>query len=244
MDIVIDANTVGVALLVSNDYTTLKTVAGLRFTHADTDNLARLFKEFTYAVYVKKNVSTKEFVTCYKALADFKYPPTCKRIVVYFSGHGDDGALLMQNGDKVQIEDVINSFKIHIANNESLAHMVKMFLFDACRGSREDHGYSIKHAKPENETACLRRVSKEGNTLVAYSSTQYHVSFGGAVGSRWTNCLVEALRESKESDDVHTILTNANIMMRNKPIKHCFQTAEFTSSLADHVRFKQESIKT
>ena len=242
MNIEVDANTVGVALLVSNDYTTLKTVGSLSFTHRDTDNLVQLFKEFTYAVYRRKNVSA-EFVTCYKALAEFKYPPTCKRILVYFSGHGKDGALVMQDGEKVKIEDMISCFKIHVANNSTLAGVVKMFFIDACRGSQRDDGYYMK-AMPDDEITCLERVPKEGNTLVAYASTRYHVSFGDATGSQWTNCLVKALRESKESDDVCTILTDTSIMMRKVPNQHYFQTAEFTTiSLVDHVRFKQEAIK-
>ena len=238
----LDKDTIGVALLVSNDYSTLKEVQDLPFTHSDTDNLEKLFKEFTYLVYRRKNVSIKEFVSCYKALADFKYPLTCKRILVYFSGHGDDGALLMQDGGKVQIESVISSFKIHIANNETLAEMAKLFFFDACRGSHRDEGYS-KSAKPDNEITCLGRVPKEGNTLVAYASTRYHVSYGGPAGSRWTTWLIKALRESEERDDVCNVLTGANIMMRNEPNQHCFQTAEFISNLTGYVRFKQEGIK-
>ena len=243
MDIKVDNNSVGVALLVSNDYTSpLSTQKGLRFTHTDTDNLAQLFKEFTYAVYRKKNVSVEEFVSCYKALAEFKYPPTCKRILVYFSGHGEDGVLLMQDDGKVNIEDMISCFKVHVANNSRLAKVVKMFFIDACRGLQRDDGYRMK-AKANDEITCLKRVPKEGNTLVAYASTRYHVSVGDATGSRWTNCLVKALRESKESDDVCNVLTDANIAMRKEPYQHCFQTAEFTSSLVDRVHFKQEGIK-
>ena len=243
MDIEVDANTVGVALLVSNDYATLRKEDKLRFTHTDTDNMAQLFKEFTYAVYRKKNVSTDEFVSYYIALADFKYPPSCKRTLIYFSGHGKDGVLVMQDGKEVKIEDMISRFKIHISNNATLVGVVKMFFVDACRGSQKDHGYYPK-AKPDDEITCLKRVPKEGSTLVAYASTRYHISIEDVGGGRWTNCLIKALRESKENDDVHTILTRANIMLRDNPNqRQGFQTAEFTTSLADFVCFKQEAMK-
>ena len=237
-------DTVGVALLVSNDYETLEGERPLSYTHKDTDNLEKLFKEFSYVVLRKKNVSGEDFVSGYKKLAEDRYPPTCKRILVYFSGHGEDGTLLMQDGGIVEIGDVVSCFRKNISNNRTLAGMAKMFFFDACRGSREDHGYSMKRAKPANEITCLGKVPKEGNMLVAYASTQHHVSYGGPGGSRWTNCLVKALKESKESDDVCRILTTANIMMRKEPNQHCFQTAEFISNLADYVCFKQEAIIT
>ena len=174
MDIQIDAYTVGVALLVSNDYTPVKRVDDLLFTHTDVDSMEKILKEFTYAVYRIKNASSDKFVTCYKKLAEFKYPTTCKRILLYFSGHGNDGTLLMQDDVEVNIVDVISSFKIHIANNKSLALMGKMFFYDACRGTQEDKGYTMKAAGPPDEIS--GRVPKEGNMLIAYASTRYHVS--------------------------------------------------------------------
>ena len=147
MEIRIGIDIVGVALIVSNDYKGLKNanIDELPTIHKDTANLEEVFKGFRYAVYRKENLSTAAFVSCYKKLAEFKYPPTCKRILVYFSGHGgNNGALIMQDGKDIKAEDMISCFKIHISNNETLAGMAKMFFFDACRGSQEDHGYMIQ----------------------------------------------------------------------------------------------------
>ena len=238
MEIRIGVNTVGVALLVSNDYKGRKDE--LRFVHKDTDNMEQLFKGFGYAVYRKKNVSTWDFMLCYKKLAEFKYPPTCRRILVYFSGHGgNDGALLMQDGGRIKAEDMISCFKIHISANVTLAEMAKMFFFDACRGSQKDHGYIPKSS---GETDWMKRVPKEGGVLIAYASTPYHISYGNASGSRWTNCLVRALKESRDNDDVCRVLTSANILMRKQPKGEC-QTAEYTNTLAEFVYFKQEATK-
>ena len=51
------------------------------------------------------------------------------------------------------------------------------------------------------------------------------------------------MRDSQENDDVSYILIEANKMLREES-SHKFQTAEFTSSLIDHVYFKKEAIKT
>lgn len=209
MDIQIDSSTVGVALVVSNDYKTLGGKMKLNSTHIDSDNIEQVFKEFGYVVYKMRNVTKKKFVSCYKSLAECKYLPTCKRLLLYFAGHGDNGRLLMQDDKEVQIEDMIVCFKPDVANNEALARMVKMFFFDACRGGRTDHGYRVR-ATP-HEITCLRRVPNEGNSLLVYSSTRHYGAFETSAGGRWTNCLCRVLRESKENDGVLSILT--------KPIK-------------------------
>ena len=99
---------------------------------------------------------------------------------MYFSGHGgNDGALLMQDGGRIKAEDIISCFKIHISTNLTLAQMAKMFFFDVCRGSQEDHGYIPKSG---SKTDWIKRIPKEGRMLVAYASTPYHVSYGDSNG--------------------------------------------------------------
>ena len=251
-------DTIGVALLVSNDYK-----AGpdpLPGTHKDAEKLQELFNGFTYFVLRRENVTATEFITCYKFLAEYDgYPHNCKRILVYFSGHGDDGFLIMQDECEVKVSDIVSYFKKSYANNASLATMAKMFFFDACRGSYKDKGYKLTKEKvvalcDAMQIKCLGRVPKEGNTLIAYASTQHFVAYaddtdnsiagGGEAGSWWTRCLIEALNKSTERDDVCRILTQANILMRKMGENESFfQTAEFISNLADFVQFKQEGIK-
>ena len=181
------------------------------------------------------------FCVMLQKLAEFKYPSTCKRILVYFSGHGgNDSTLIMQDGKDIKAEDMISCFKIHISNNETLAEMAKMFFFDACRGSQQDRGYMIQK-KSGGETGWIKRIPREGGVLVAYASTPYHVAYVDSSGSRWTNCLVRALKESK--DNVCRVLTDANILLGKQPNSEC-QTAEYINNLRQFVYFKQEAIKT
>ena len=246
MDSIIDANKVGVALLVSIGYNSPNAresgLSPIPFTHKDTRNLKKLLEGLNYAVIRKKNVSAYRFVSWYKKLAEYPYPATCRSIILYFSGHGDDDILWMQDASEVNISDVISSFRINVSGNISLAETAKLFFFDACRGSLSDHGRFIPKSKSGDGITCLGKVPKEGNMLIAYSSTRYYKSYGkNSTGSRWTNCFLNAVRESKEEDDVLHILTEANIMMRNKPNKQCYQIGEFLCSLADHVYFKKEA---
>lgn len=234
MEIQISANTVGVALLVSNDY------KGPKGVHKEAANLEQMFKRFSYAVYRRENLSTADFVSCYKKLATFKYPSTCKKIVVCFSGHGgNDGALIMQDGKEIKAEDMISCFQAHISDNETLTEMAKMFFFDTCQGSQEDCGYIPKSGSTGD---WMTRILKEGGTLVAYTSIPHHVSYDGSSGSQWTNCVFQALKESKDNDNVCRIVTYANILMRKQPNSEC-QPADYSTAPAEFVHFKQETTK-
>ena len=60
--------------------------------------------------------------------------------MVYFSGHGNDGKLLMQDGNEVNITQIIERFNPFTADNEVVGLMARIFLFDSCRGDAVDTG--------------------------------------------------------------------------------------------------------
>lgn len=241
----IGCNTVGVALLVYNDYKTLGTEAELQFTHIDAHQMEGVFKEFGYVVYRKQNICEKDFMQHCKELAAYQYPENCRRILIYFSGHGNDGTLVMQDDSHLIIKDIIKLFKPDVANNLVLAEMAKMFFFDACRGREKDYGYvarSRAQSKAGSEITCLKRlvVPREGNMLVAYASTRHYSASETAAGGRWTACLIKALRDSDLNDNLEAILKKANNLIDQQD-HDSFQTSEYVSSLRIDVFFKQEA---
>ena len=245
METELDLNTVGVALIVSNSYKWRK---ALPFVHEDADNMEQVFKQFGYAVYRKKDITSEEFVFCYRELADHSYPPSCRRILVYFSGYGSNGVLEMQDGRRIKIEDIITCFTAGISKSKTVAQMAKMFFFDAFRAPQKDLIYPSKG----NETEWFRRIPKDCGLIVAYASTPYHKTYGDLSDqeNRWTNCLLQALKESQESDDVCCVLASARSMRErieresHKPGKpRRFQTTEYISNLTDVVCFKQKESK-
>lgn len=225
--------TVGVALLVSNDYTTLGTTEELSFTHKVADSMEQLFMEFGYIVYRKKNVSSKEFVMS-KKMVEFTYPPPCRRFLVYFSGQGEDGSLLMQDGTIMHIENMVAFYE---PSNKNLA---KIFLIDvySCTFMVKDC-YPITNAPQQGEITCLQRIPKEVNTLVAYSCTQCHSASEVTVGRNWSDCLIKALKESSERDGICYILTRAKQLITELQCHNV--VADFTNNLVCEVYFKQEA---
>ena len=241
LDIEIHTDTVGVALLVSNDYTTLGADRELSFTHKDADSMEQLFVEFGYIVYRKKNVSSREIMSYHNKLAEYQYPPTCKRLLVYFSGHEEYGSLLMQDGGMVEIYKIVEFFDPKITSNEMLIEITKIFLIDT---------YSLRvtkindspFASAKGRTACLQRIPKDINILVAYACTQCHSASEVSMGRNWSDCLIKALRESTERDGICDILTRAKQLITELPDNLCLNVvADFTNYLACEVYFKREA---
>lgn len=242
----VDESTVGVALLISNDYVNTAEKP-LKSIHQEADKLGKLFEEFGYVVYKRRNVSKQALSSYCRKLSEYAYQPSCRRIVVYFSGHGDDGILQMQDGNVVMIDEIINRFKPFTAGNDVMGFMTRVFLFDSCRGGEEDYGYTwekdSQSKKPPNQISCIKKLPYEGNTLVAYASTQYYPSyFDPDKGSFWTRCLIEALEKSKETDSLCTILTMANGLLSQMENEGRLQTATFTSNLRDEVFLRREAM--
>ena len=182
LESVITQSTIGVALIVSNDYTTNQCERNLPETHTDAKMMTKFFEKCKYKVFQYRNLSEDKFIKLYEKMAKHKYPKTCRRLVVYFSGHGSDGIMLSQYGEKVDINNMVTSFKPvnGKVKNETLGNMVRMFFIDACRGTQEEYGYlSSKHATPTiKHIAKLKKdSSNDTNILVAYATTPQHVCY-------------------------------------------------------------------
>jgi len=186
-------------------------------------------EELSYKAIQILNVSADTLLACCKSLANRNYDSSCKRIIVYFSGHGDHSdlgsTLLMQNGlDTVLISDVMSKFE------KTDQATVKMFFVDACRGIAQFDPAFGKGGSQSPLTV---------NMLLAYATTENYKAYGHSSGSDWTNSLVTELDQSTAANNVFYVLTKVNDSLRG----FTRQTAELTSSLTEAVYFKQESDK-
>ena len=109
--------------------------------------------------------------------AKFKYCKSCTRLVVAFSGHGDDGVMIFQNGGRFSINEMMNIF----TQSTALCKMARMFFIDICHGDKLNPEYCSRSA-----TAFIKESSKqyhEFNTLLAYSTTRKYVNIDGPTGA-------------------------------------------------------------
>ena len=246
MNVRVNNSDVGVAFVVSIDYSG-HPGAQLSFTHKDSESLACLFKkDFAYEVYHLTNISKSYFLSCCKSLAAYQYPPSCKRIFVYFSGHGTEEKLIFLDDQGSQqdvlIEFVISLFKPTIAKNATLAKMARLFFIDACRGTGKEAGVLVPKGGSMSDRG-LRIVSDEANIFVAYASPLSYKAYGVATGSWWTTCLLEVFENLKVEHSVYDILTKTHKLMAEKSSENAelLQTPEFKSTILSSVYFKKEA---
>jgi len=248
MDVKVMPYHTGVALLIGNQYkeggTDLETLSG---THNDCDNVEKLLKGFGYKVYIKTDRTRDQMLNCCESLAQYVYPDSCKRLIVYFSGHGDvnsdnEDCLIAEKGSEIPVYQLIST--IALPKNDS---MIKMFFIDACRG-RNDEVDTAVLAPPNNTPTKGAPFHKKifENVLIACScppTFTSHMASSDAVccGSQWTNSLIEALDKSTVDESLFSILAKAEILLKNYAKGKKLQTSEFTSTLTEVVYFKTEA---
>lgn len=225
---------VGAALIVSNSYGT--TLSSLPGTRQDAVRMTRFLKDCQYKVYRRHNITKNQFVTLYEQLANHEYPTTCRRLVVYFAGHGNNGTLILQDGQSISINDMMAKFKPAGANNPTLGNMAQIFIIDACRGNQTDPGYPNRSGPPMriNLNAAY---PNDANMIVAYSTMPEHVNTENATGGTWTSCLLERLRNSDE--DLLGILIQVNRRMMTTRTNGTFQIGQTVHSLTERIYFRR-----
>ena len=250
LESVITPSTIGVALVVTNDYTTNPTKQDLKVTYTDGKKMKAFLVKCKYKVFWYHNLTQQQFVKLYKEMAKYEYPKTCRRLLVYFSGHGSNGErLLTEDGKYVSVHDMVTSFKPVNAKNITLRNTVRMFFIDACRGNKSDYGYSSNKsvtATITHNTKSDKDSSNDTNILLAYSTTSEHVSGVSAeemkkgTGSFWTECLLKELENSH--DDILIILRNVNKVLEHKKTSGgYYQMGETNYTLVEGLNFKKEA---
>jgi hypothetical protein len=117
-------------------------------------------------------------------------------LILYYSGHGNDGVILGIDGGAVRLEDVAQFF-----NGNQLPDFVskpKILVWDCCRGAHSNLATKgDEHFSPDSEIVHL------------FATTESHVSYGGLSNSLFTRALVETLQTCPDRDiyDIHRTTT-------------------------------------
>lgn len=192
---------VGVVYIVTNNYRYDDKMA-LRDHGVDLKKMNRFFNSLFEKYYIvsAQNRTRMNFMNTCKYLATYSdYPASCKRIIVYFAGHGSNGYVSMETDSKspktenVTINEILSEFR-----TETCKEMVKIFLFDACCNAQNV-------------------VCEEGsNELVACAASEgCNAMSDPYVGGYWTHELYLMLDE-KQDCDILTVLELVKDKMEKK----------------------------
>lgn len=231
----------GLALIVTNSYDGCRRLETLSGTKSDGARMKESFQALNFATYHQHNLSRDATVHLIHGLANFnEFPPTYRRVAFVFSGHGGaDHVLYSGDGEVMRVSDILSAFFPERAPLNG--NITKLFFIDACRGKQVNGGVIVPRSGREIETLT---IPKQGNFLVAYSTTPDHLSYEErAKGGIWISTLAEKLRHRNAS--VHDILAEVNRELVCKYQRPSYagyvQQPEFISRLNEPVNLFREA---
>ena len=220
----------GLAIIITNNYegaAALQTLAG---TRKDGSRMKRVFDELQIATLWRENVTGAELRQMLREIATLTRPRTYESISFVFSGHGGERDILrLQDGSKVDLQEIVNAFLPGQAPN--VGNIPKLFFIDACRGSdtiqpvvvprtggkvQVDRPQQIGTTRDRGATDRTVSVPPEGNMLIAYSNISKNRVLEGKDGGVWMKALAKRLAESKES--IENVLTQVR-----QDLQHTYQ---------------------
>ncbi len=230
----------GLAVIISNDYQNTRDLLTLEATIKDSQNMKNTFESVKLAVIARHNVLYNEMLALLSSIIEFKrYPPTYKRLVLVFSGHGISDHLLYTNDatlTTISINDIVKDFY----NASHLAKIPKVFFVDACRGDQRNLGMMVSSRGGKSITDI---VPAEGNWLLAYSTLPRHRSYEEqGKGGVWMSMLAEKLRT--EDTSLADILTSVNeelVDLYREDKTYPIQQPEYISRLNSNIFFLREA---
>ena len=220
---------VGIVYIVTNNYRYDDKMA-LRDHGVDLKKMKGFFNGLVDKYYVEsaQNRTRENFINTCKYLAQWsKYPSSCKRIIIYFAGHGSNCHIIMEadardsTNRKITINEILSIFR-----TETCKKMVKIFLFDAC--------CNVQNV-----------VCEEGNNeLVACAASEgYSAQSDPYVGGYWTNELNLMLDENRDID-ILTVLECVKRKMENKKYPLYDSTGAFVTCTNLSPSFKSGLLET
>lgn len=255
MEMQIDPNANGLAVIITNDYIGChppinSKYATLSGTRMDGKRLKEAFERLQFQVYYRHNVTKAEMEKIMLEVKglNFQAVKHFKCIAFVFSGHGEcetvngerRGVLITQDGLQVDTSrDFIES--VTPGGAPELGMIPKVFIIDACRGSektgivsvpaRESSkgGSSVDPEPQEKGSYEIQKWSlpKNGNFLVAYSTLPECTSYDSCdQGSLWLDILAKKLPTPDMSLEDILSEVNGELHQQCQHRPHRFQQPE------------------
>ena len=199
----------GLAVIVTNDYSDIPQKYGsLPGCHNDGDEMEQtLVGVHRFAGYRVKNLSAQQMSDLFAHTAKCRYSDSYKYVAIVFSGHGQKGALVGNDGVLVDVnEKVVDPFEP--AQNPENKNIVKLFFFDACRGE-----FDMQRAQPKGPPG-----PELGNYLIAYATTEGYVSWATTSGSYWMVPLAKKLRTQRDS--IQDLVSSMRTYLQENGMRH------------------------
>ena len=216
----------------------------------DLDSLEGTFKWLMFATLRLDDPQSELIKRVIKHVSRFnnnalQLPPSWRRIVVTFSGHGfseDDHNYLCAKDGRIDLHvDIVEPLLPQ--NAEYVAQLSKLFFIDACRGDLRDKGIEIRWPSLGDRVVARGgpiRVSSRGGCLIACSTVRgYQALEDRDSGGIWMQMMCKELTsESNINETVLNIMIQVNREISKRKWK---QQPVFECTLNEDVKLLHEA---
>ena len=227
----------GLCVIINNmDFTQAASLPGGK---KDEEKLLLQFTALGFVVRVHRNLTGKEISDTVKSYGTREHSGA---FFLAISSHGtsidNKPAVTGTDGEAVLVQDLESFF--HASNCNSLHGKPKIFLIDACRGSRRERIFNpvpTSGMTTRNSSASLRRLRRPDSItirsdsvdfLIIYAATDGHVAFTTDEGSYLTQTFVKGITKADETDSFLDIVTRVTKQVQDR---NPHQTVESTVRL-------------
>ena len=174
----------------------------------DEEDLKKLFKKLGFTVMVHRNLTAEKMKSTAEGYSRMKHHGVFFLIILSHGGEGD--VVYGMDGQKVEVHQLKELF--YTRNCPSLAGIPKIFMIDACRGSRneEAHDFETKSATQGANRGFFVRDSADFYTI--FPSTQgtttgIHPVQGSNLTRNFVN-VVKNLKNKKSFEEIMITVRN------------------------------------
>ncbi|XP_049628637.1 caspase-3-like [Suncus etruscus] len=196
----------GVCLVINNEKFTYNGLSTRNGTEIDEASLQETFTNLKYDVRIKRNLTCDEIKKCLLSASQEDHSKRSSFICVLLS-HGEEGELIFGTDGPIDLKLLTGFFRGDCCR--SLAGKPKIFIIQACRGTKLDSGIQADSGS-EEDLACLE-IPVEPDFLYLYPTPPGYYSWRNSkYGSWFIQSLCSMLNLYADKLEFMHILTRVN----------------------------------
>ena len=198
----------------------------------DEKDLKKLFKKLGFTVMVHQNLTAEKMKSTAKGYSRMTH---CGVFFLIILSHGGEGDVVYgTDGKKVEVHQLKELF--YARNCPSLAGIPKIFMIDACRGSRNEEIHHLKTRSATKSPNHKGSVTDSADVYTIFASTQGTTAVIDPIqGSHLTQSFVDAIKDADCGKKFEEIMTEVKGHIHARKA----QTAETNSTFTKFYYIKR-----
>lgn len=179
-----------------------------RGTEQDCQSILQTFEKLGFDVQIYDDL---KFFQIERVIQRLQAPnqPELACLVIFILTHGEENGVLHSHDKPYRLDkSIIN--EILPGNCPALKSKPKLIFVQACQGKQTDPGVEVRvrsrHTSTDGSSSSNYRIPHHSDLLIFQAAYHGHYSFRSKSGSWFIQALCQALDQSSELDNIHSIL--------------------------------------